>query len=633
MCGFVSIFNRNQIPVDPDMLMQMRDIITHRGPDDEGIYLDAHIGLGFRRLSMLDIEKGAQPLGNQSEDVWVVFNGEIYNYQELKLWLIDKGHEFYTRSDTEVLLRLYEEVGTECPKYLRGMFAFTIWDKRMQMMFSARDHFGIKPLYYSDTPDGYMIGSEIKSLFASGKLDREVEENALYHYLTFQYVPEPATMFKSINKLNAGHSMIITSDAVTIKPYYEVQFNPDTTSSLSDLVEEARSVITDSVRLHRNSDTQRGAFLSGGIDSSSLAALLQRLEPTKTFSVGFDLPGYSELDEARLTAGYLGTEHHEIRVSAKQYMDVLPSLLWHMDEPVADPSAVGLYFVSKLASEHVKMVFSGEGADEFFGGYNIYHEPHSLRFFNNIPDCMQRMAGYLSDLMPAGMKGKSFLERGSQSLEERFFGNAKIFADSEKNKLLSKRWIDTGMYIPTRSITSPLYDKARNYDPVTKMQYIDIHTWLRGNILMKADKMSMANSLELRVPYVDTEVFKFAATLPAMYNVTPNATKMLFREAMKDIVPSAVQSRKKLGFPVPIRVWLRNEWYDWAKQLIHTADVGQWLDKTYVLQLLEMHKEGKMDTSRKLWTILMFMLWHQIYIEQIYTFPLHGSSRFFGAVI
>lgn len=597
----------------------MKDIMKHRGPDDDGMYIDDNIGLGFRRLSMLDIENGAQPLGNQSEDIWLVFNGEIYNYQELKLWLIDKGHVFNTKSDTEVLLRLYEEVGTECPNYLRGMFAFTIWDKKQQMMFSARDHFGIKPLYYSDTPYGFMIGSEIKSLLASGKLVREVDEQAFYHYLTFQYVPEPATMFKSINKLNAGHSMIITSDTITIKPYYEVQFNTDNTRSLPELIEEARSVITESVRLHRNSDTRRGAFLSGGIDSSGLAALLHRLEPTKTFSVGFDIPGYSELDKARTTANYLGTEHHEVSVSADEYMSALPTLIWHMDEPVADPSSVGLYFVSKLASQHVKMVFSGEGADEFFGGYNIYHEPHSLRHFNYMPSYMQRMVGHLAELMPAGMRGKSFLERGSQPLEKRFFGNAKIFGDSEKSKLIAQHWMDTGLYSPTSSVTSPLYNKATHYDPVTKMQYIDIHTWLRGNILMKADKMSMANSLELRVPYVDTEVFKFAATLPTQYKVTPNATKMLFREAMKDIVPSSVQSRKKLGFPVPIRVWLKDEWYDWAKQLIHTSDVEQWLNKTYVLQLLEMHKAGKMDNSRKLWTILMFMLWHQIYIEESVT--------------
>ncbi|EXX87933.1 asparagine synthase [Paenibacillus darwinianus] len=616
MCGFVTVYNKNQALVSSDILQRMTDIIAHRGPDDQGIYVNDHVGLGFRRLSIIDIENGAQPLGNETQDVWLVFNGEIYNYRELREWLTAKGHQFRTQSDTEVILRLYEETGTDCPNYLRGMFGFTIWDKKRQLLFAARDPFGVKPVYYSETPYGYMIGSEIKSLFASGKLDREVNEDALYHYLTFQYVPEPATMFQSVSKLGAGHYMMIKDDKMTIKPYYSVQFNPDETRSFSDLAEEARVVLAESVGLHRNSDVPRGAFLSGGIDSSSLVGLLHRLEPTKTFSVGFDMPGYSELDEARKTAAYLGTEHHEIRISAQEYMDVLPALVWHMDEPVADPSAVGLYFVSKLASQHVKVVFSGEGADEFFGGYNIYREPHSLRMLQQLPDGLRKMTGFLAELMPAGMKGRSFLQRGSQTLQERFYGNAKIFADPEKKDVLSASFLADGFYRPTQAVTAPLYQKAEAYDDVTKMQYIDIHTWLRGNILMKADKMSMANSLELRVPFVDKEVFKFAAAIPTKYRVTPEATKVLLREAMKDVVPPDVQNRKKLGFPVPTRVWLRNEWYVWAKELIHTADVGKWINKSYALRLLELHKEGKTDASRKLWTLLVFMLWHQIYIEE-----------------
>ncbi|HUC91779.1 MAG TPA: asparagine synthase (glutamine-hydrolyzing) [Paenibacillus sp.] len=625
MCGFVTIYNRNQVPVSTDILQRMTDMIAHRGPDDEGIYTDGHIGLGFRRLSIIDIENGAQPLGNENRDVWLVFNGEIYNYRELREWLAGKGHVFHTKSDTEVILRLYEEVGTDCPNYLRGMFGFTIWDKKRQMLFAARDPFGIKPVYYSDTPYGYMVGSEIKSLFASGKLDREVNEEALYHYLTFQYVPEPATMFQSVSKLAAGHYMIIKEDTMTIRSYYSVQFHPDETKSFSDLVEEARAVMADSVRIHRNSDVPRGAFLSGGVDSSSLVGLLHRLEPTKTFSVGFDMPGYSELDEARKTAAYLGTDHHEIRISAQEYMDVLPSLVWHMDEPVADPSAVGLYFVSKIASQHVKVVFSGEGADEFFGGYNIYREPHSLRMLQQLPDGLRKMTGYLAELMPAGMKGRSFLQRGSQPLEERFYGNAKIFADPEKKEVLSASFIADGVYRPAQAVTAPLYRQAEAYDDVTKMQYIDIHTWLRGNILMKADKMSMANSLELRVPFVDKEVFKFAATIPTKYKVTPEATKVLLREAMKEVVPPDVQNRRKLGFPVPTRVWLRNEWYDWAKALIETANVGKWINKAYALRLLEMHRDGKTDASRKLWTLLVFMLWHQIYIEESMPAACRGS--------
>ncbi len=620
MCGFVTVYNKNQMPIDTENLQLMNGVIEHRGPDDRGLYAENHIGLGFRRLSILDIENGAQPLSNEDNDVWIVFNGEIYNYQELRAWLSELGHVFHTRSDTEVLLRLYEEVGTDSPRYLRGMFAYTVWDKKKQLLFAARDPFGIKPLYYCETPDGFLMGSEIKSFLASGRLTREVNEISLYHYLTFQYVPEPATMFKSIYKLAAGHTIVIQNDQMTICPYYEVEFIPDHSRSLSDMAEEARAVLQESVNIHRNSDVPRGAFLSSGIDSSSLAGLLHQFELTKTFSVGFDIEGYSELEAARRTADFLGTDHHEMLITSSDYLKALPSIIWHMDEPVADPSAAGLYFVSRLASQYVKVAFSGEGADEFFGGYNIYREPHSLRMFNYLPRGIRSMSGVLSDLMPSGMKGKSYLSRGSMPIEERFVGNAKIFTDKEKDTILTTSYLRTGQYTSSDFITAPLYEKAKQYDDVTKMQYIDIHTWLRGDILMKADKMSMANSLELRVPFVDTKVFEFAASIPSEYKVNTSSTKLLLREAMKDIVPPDVQHRKKLGFPVPTRVWLKNEWYEWARTLIYTADVGEWINKSAVLQLLEIHKEGRVDVSRKLWTILVFMLWHKIFIEDKYSF-------------
>lgn len=614
MCGFVTMYNKKNVPVDYMMLQEMTNVIGHRGPDDEGYHIKDCVGFGFRRLSIIDIENGAQPFSNLNKDITLVFNGEIYNYKELRDWLTNTGHIFFTNSDTEVLLKLYEEVGTDCPNYLRGMFSFAIWDSNKQQLFISRDPFGIKPLYYTETDDRFLFGSEIKSFLKDVDVNVEVDEDSLYHYLTFQYVPEPSTMFKSIKKLKAGHSMIIHNEKIMIMPYFEVNFNPQENRSFESLVEEARSVLTDSVKLHRNSDVSRGAFLSGGIDSSSIVAILQSLEPTKTFSVGFDMSGYSELDEARKTASILGTDHFEICITSKDYMESLPTLIWHMDEPVADPSAMGLYYVSKLASQHVKVVFSGEGADEFFGGYNIYKEPHSLRHFNYLHPQLRKFAGYISELMPENMKGKSFLERGSKELKDRFIGNAKIFSDKEKDSLLSNEFIQKKSFTSTGYITDPLYDKASHYDDITKMQYIDIHTWLRGNILTKADKMSMANSLELRVPFIDRDVFNFASTIPTKYRVNPQMTKVLLREAMKGIVPDDVQQRKKLGFPVPIRVWLKNEWYDWAKSLIETAPIEQWINKSYTLDLLAKHREGKIDASRKLWTILTFIIWHQTFV-------------------
>ncbi|SDT56105.1 asparagine synthase (glutamine-hydrolysing) [Paenibacillaceae bacterium GAS479] len=614
MCGIVAVYNRNGIPVNGELIQVMTDIIAHRGPDDAGHHVDGHIGLGFRRLSILDLEHGAQPLGSDESGVWLIFNGEIYNYVELREWLQGKGHRFHTQSDTEVILRLYEETGEQCVTYLRGMFGFVIWDKNQDLLFAARDPFGIKPVYYCETSAGYMISSEAKSLLASSMIDREVDGQSFYHYLTFQYVPEPATMFKGIHKLMAGHTMTIRNGMMKMEAYYTPTFNFDESRSFSDMAEEARSVLLDSVSKHRNSDVPRGAFLSGGVDSSSLVGMLQRLEPTQTFSVGFDEPGYSELELSARTAAYFGTDHQAISINAGTYLDELPNMVWHMDEPVADPSAAGIYFVSRLASQSVKVVFSGEGADEFFGGYNIYREPMSLQWITSMPKSMRKLAGHFSDLMPEGMKGKGFLARGSQSLQERYFGNAKIFLDQEKTFVLPKD-LSHG-YLPAQDITLPLYEQAVGYDDVTKMQYIDIHTWLRGNILMKADKMSMAHSLELRVPFLDTKVFEFASKIPTRYKISKQSTKLLLREAMKEFVPPDVQTRRKLGFPVPIRVWLRNEWYPWAKELIHSASNVPWIDRNNALRMLEDHREGKYDASRKLWTLLIFIIWYQMYIAR-----------------
>lgn len=616
MCGFVTLFKKNDAPVLQENVERMAQVMTHRGPDDAGCYVNNQVGMGFRRLSIIDLEHGAQPFPNEAEDIWLTFNGEIYNHLELKKWLEDKGHIFYTTSDTEVLLRLYEEVGEDCPRHLRGMFGFTIFDRRKNILFGARDPFGIKPIYWTETSNQFVFSSEIKCILEDEELPRTMNNQSLYHYLTFQYVPEPETMFQYVHKIPAGHCFKIENDQLNIQPYYVVEFNPDYSKPFSYFEEGIREVLRESVKIHRISDVPRGAFLSGGIDSSSLVALLQELEPTKTFSVGFDKEGYSELDLARSTAQYLGTDHHEIRVDAKTYLNNLPKLIWHQDEPLADPAAVGLYFVSYLASQHVKVAFSGEGADEFFGGYNIYREPQALRIFSMMPMWMRKFFGQMGSMLPEGIKGKNYLIRGSMPVEERFIGNAKIFTEEAKREILSQDLLSMGSFDTPQDVTRPIYNRIKDYDDVTKMQYVDIHTWLRGDILMKADKMSMANSLELRVPFVDLKVFEFAATIPTKYKIANGTTKYALREAMKDLLPPDVKMRKKLGFPVPIRVWLRNEFYPWAKETIETSQVDAYINKNTVLAMLEMHKEGKGDYSRKLWTILVFMVWHQIFVER-----------------
>ncbi|MGE7272936.1 asparagine synthase (glutamine-hydrolyzing) [Brevibacillus panacihumi] len=627
MCGIVSLYNKRQAPVQQETISAMTGVILHRGPDDDGFHLEENIALGFRRLSIIDVEGGHQPLFNETRDMWIIGNGEIYNYKELQQWLKDSGHIFQTDSDIETILHLYEEVGTDAPKHLRGMFGFTIWDGRKKRLFGARDHFGIKPLYYVETADSIGIASEIKSLLELPGLKREVNPTAFYHYLTFQYVPDPETMYKGIYRIPPAHSFIVEQDQITLERYWDVHFQPDEGKSFSYFVEGTRNIMLESIDKHRISEVPRGAFLSSGVDSSSIVAMLRTFEPVKTFSVGSDIPGYSELDFAKRTASFLGTEHYELVVNAQQYMDELPRLIWHQDEPVADPSAILLYFVAKLASEHVTVVLSGEGADEFFGGYNIYREPQSLKMFSGMPGWMRHSIGSLAEHLPDQVKGKNFLIRGSKTVEERFFGNALIFSEEMKRRVVMEDIANSSSYISPFSITKEIYKRASEYDDVTKMQYLDIHTWLRGNILMKADKMTMANSLELRVPFIDTKVFEFAATIPTKYKIANGTTKHVLREAMKDFLPAEIKSKKKLGFPVPTRTWLKNEFYQWAKELIFESKVDNLINKAYVLYMLDEHREGNADYSRKIWTILVFMLWHQIFIEQRYTFDPYVSPN------
>ncbi|NGQ94168.1 asparagine synthase (glutamine-hydrolyzing) [Brevibacillus sp. SYP-B805] len=625
MCGIVALFNKRQQPVQLDTISAMTNVILHRGPDDDGFHLEENIALGFRRLSIIDVAGGHQPLFNETKELWIIGNGEIYNYKELQKWLTERGHVFHTDSDIETILHLYEEVGFDAPKHLRGMFGFTIWDSRRKLLFGARDHFGIKPLYYTETADAIAVGSEIKSLLELPDVKREVNQTAFYHYLTFQYVPDPETMYRGIYRVPPAHYFVIEHDRIRTERYWDVAFQPDESKPFSYFVEGTRAILLESVDKHRVSEVPRGAFLSSGVDSSSIVAMLRTFEPVKTFSVGSDIPGYSELDYARRTAQYLGTEHHEIIVNARQYMNELPRLVWHQDEPVADPSAILLYFVAELASQHVTVVLSGEGADEFFGGYNIYREPHSLRMFAHMPGWMKRSLRQLAEKLPDHVKGKSFLIRGSKSVEERFFGNALIFSEELKAQVVMEDIFRSASYRSPLTVTEEIYRRASDYDDVTKMQYLDIHTWLRGNILMKADKMTMANSLELRVPFIDTKVFEFAATIPTKYKIANGTTKHVLREAMKEFLPPEIKTRPKLGFPVPTRQWLKDEFYQWAKELIFEAKVDELINKAFVLYMLDEHREGKADYSRKIWTILIFMLWHQIFIEQKYAFEPYVS--------
>ncbi len=608
MCGFCGYLNQRQ-DIDPALLAQMQDTMVHRGPDEEGSFTDRNLGLAFRRLRIIDLEKGSQPMGNEDETLWLVCNGEIYNYKELRQDLTAKGHSFRSRSDVEVILHLYEEYREGCLDKLRGMFSLVLWDKKEKTLFAARDRFGIKPFFYFYNGSTLAFASEAKALLEMPQVSREVEEASFAHYLTYQYVPEPATMFKDIYKLPAAHYFTCRAGERP-KPlrYWQASFAPQN-RPLPDLLAETRSLLQETVDLHLASDVPLGCFLSSGIDSSLTSALAAKRQPLSTFSVGYADTDYSELQEARATARFLATDHHEYVISPGDFLENLPRLVRHLDEPVADPAAISLYFVARLAAEKITVTLSGEGADEVFGGYGIYREPFSLAPYKKLPAFLRKALYRGSRLLPP-LPGKGYLARGYIPLEDRYFGNAFIFNQAEKTRLMAG-----GLKpLDPRLVTAPLYREAEEYDDVTKMQYIDIHTWMPGDILVKADKMTMANSLELRVPYLDHKLFEFTAQIPLKYKIRRRQTKYLLRQAFTDLLPPEVTNRPKKGFPVPTRLWLKEKKFQkHFHDLLADKRASRWLSQKAVRELYRQHREGRADNSRKLWTLLIFLTWLRVF--------------------
>ncbi|WP_026702619.1 asparagine synthase (glutamine-hydrolyzing) [Salibacterium aidingense] len=613
MCGFVGYIKDKREPVEAREKIQierMTEIIEHRGPDDIGYYMDEYIRFGFRRLSIIDIDGGCQPLSFENDRYWIVFNGEIYNYKELRRELKEQGCTFQTHSDTEVIAALFHMKKESAFVELRGMFSLLIWDKRAGTLYGARDAFGIKPFYYWEAEDGLYCASEKKSLFPA-KENNRVQGKGSHYYLNFQYVPEPYTMSAGIQKLEPGCYFRKKPEApLEIETYWKPSFQPVPSSEKQEK-DAVRTALREAVHLHMQSDVPVGAFLSGGVDSSAIAALAKEVHPgIKTFTVGFEREGYSEMEEAQATAEQLGVEHVSCLITPEEVIRELPALIWHMDDPVADPAAIPLYFVAREARKHVKVVLSGEGADELFGGYRIYQEPQALQAVSGLPGWAQSILKYAASRLPQGMKGKSFMERGTTPLEKRFIGNASLYSEAEKARLLT----DTKEIHSFEEITAPIYRQAASYSEVQKMQYMDLLTWLRGDILVKADRMTMAHSLELRVPFLDQQVFQAASRLNAARNVTRSTTKRVLREAMRGIVPDSVLYNPKLGFPVPIRHWLRHELYDWALRTIKESPVNHLFHKKEILRQLDEHARGKQDYSRRLWAVLVFIMWHHSFI-------------------
>jgi asparagine synthase (glutamine-hydrolysing) len=628
MCGLLAYFSTDADRVDHDTVTAVRDAqhcMRHRGPDEKESWSDSRAVFGFNRLSLIDVEHSHQPMPYADGRYRIAFNGEIYNYLELRAELAAAGATFATEGDTEAIVAGFHLWGEAVVPKLRGMFAFVIWDSQTNTVFGARDRFGIKPLFTARLADGGLaFGSEKKALLellGGSKAAGDVDPASLQHYLTLQYVPEPATMHRGIRRIESGTSFRVVDGELSTTRYFHPTF-PTQKVAKDDqqaLYDRIADVLDDSVRMHMRADVTVGSFLSGGIDSTAIAALAKRYNPKLlTFTTGFERDGFSEIDVAAESAAAIGVEHITKVVTPEEFADSIPLVVWYLDDPVADPALVPLYFIAREARKHVKVVLSGEGADELFGGYNIYREPLSLAAFEKMPAGVRRALGALSTKLPDGMRGKDLLRRGSIPLEQRYYGNARLFRDDELGFLRTRDADQSHV-----TVTRELYQRTRaaGYDDVTAMQYVDLFTWLRGDILVKADKMTMANSLELRVPFLDSEVFKVASTLPVDQRVTKETTKYALRRALEQIVPAHVLNRRKLGFPVPTRYWLAEPLHDWARQIITESQTDEWLDKTQVLAMLDAHRANQrsgspVDYSRKLWTLLVFMIWHGIFVEE-----------------
>ena len=601
----------------------------HRGPDDSGTWHDQDIVFGFNRLSIIDIEHSHQPLqwGPEGQDkrYSLTFNGEIYNYVELREELKELGYTFNTEGDGETIVVGFHHWGADVVNHLRGMFGFAVWDTVERRLFLARDQFGIKPMYYATTAAGTVFASEKKCILSMAEqigLTEELDVRAIAHYTDLQYVPEPESLHLNIRRLESGSSAFLSpggklEESRWFEPRFPVKQVP--AGSEDKVFAQIAEALEDSVAKHMRADVTVGSFLSGGIDSTAIATLAKRHNPDLlTFTTGFEREGYSEVDVAAESAEAIGVEHIVKVVSPEEFAAAIPKIMWYLDDPVADPALVPLYFVAAEARKHVKVVLSGEGADELFGGYTIYKEPLSLAPFDKVPSPLKKVLSKVGNAMPDGVRGKSLLQRGTMPMEDRYYGNARSFNYQQLERVLREvrpEW-------DHREVTAPIYAKSRDMDPVARMQHLDLFTWMRGDILVKADKINMANSLELRVPFLDKVVFEVAETLPYDLKISHGTTKYALRKAMERIVPAHVLHRKKLGFPVPLRHWLAGEeLYGWAKENIEASQTDHIFNKAEVLKMLEEHRVSMQtgsgpDHSRRLWTVLSFMIWHGIFVEK-----------------
>ena len=610
MCGFVGFIGH--VENDERVLKAMMDRIVHRGPDMGGTHIKDGVALGFRRLSILDLtEAGAQPMGNEDGSVFVVFNGEIYNFQELRAELEAAGHTFHCDADTEVLVHGYEEWGEGLVERLRGMYGFVVHDMRSGKLFGARDIFGIKPFYYYQTADGDLLfGSEIKSFLEHPGFEKAVNKKALRPYLTMQFPATDETFFAGVYKLPAAHCFTfdIASGRMDVRRYWDADFSDDNSKTFDEYVEECDRVVHESVATHRIADVKVGSFLSGGVDSSYIAACLM---PDKTFSVGFDYKDFNETNYAKELSDKLGIENYRKMVTADEFFEVLPQIQYHMDEPQSNLSSVPLWFLAQLAAEQVTVVLSGEGADELFAGYAYYEDVPSLaRFKRVVPRGIRRALGRFVADKPY-FKGRNFLLKAAEMPEKWFTGQAFVYRPDEIDDIVRPEYAGGP---DAFELCAPVYDRVQDFCDLSKRQYLDMNMWLPGDILLKADKMCMAHSLELRVPFLDKKVMEFAQHIPARFRVNENGNKQVVRHAANRVLPDEWATRPKKGFPVPLKFWLREQkYYDYVKEYFTAPWAEEFFDTSKLMQMLDDHFEGRALNQRKIYTALTFLIWYKRY--------------------
>ncbi|HJR58578.1 MAG TPA: asparagine synthase (glutamine-hydrolyzing) [Vicinamibacterales bacterium] len=633
MCGIAGFVDRSQgarKDADFALLHGMCDVIRHRGPDDEGIHVEGGVGLGMRRLSIIDLSTGHQPIHNEDESVWVVFNGEIYNYRALRTELERAGHRFYTASDTETIVHAYEEWGEECFAHFRGMFGIALWDRRTRTLWLARDRAGIKPLHYAEHAGRLFFGSELKSLIAAGAVDGAIDVESLDHYLSFLYTPRDRSIFKGVSKLPPGHLLRWQDGRFTVRAYWQVDVRESFRGTAEDAAQKLRTVLADAVSSHMVSDVPLGAFLSGGVDSSAVVGLMAETSdrPVKTFSIGFDEPEYDELEHARAVANHFGTDHHEF-VVRPDGLSILDQMIEHFDEPFADSSAIPTWYVSEMARRHVTVVLSGDGGDELFGGYDRYLPHPRVERFDRLPIPGRRLlASTVWPLLPHGAQGKNFLRHVARDADGRFLDSVALFRADEKAALYTPELRASLGGASAEATLGRRFTRFSALPPHSRMMRFDFETYLPEDVLTKVDRMSMAHSIESRVPLLDNEVIDFAASLPAHFKIHEGRRKHVLKEAVKGLLPPGILDRRKQGFGVPLGMWFRGRLTDVFADILGSARTRQrgYFQPAFLERLVHEHLSGRRDHTLRLWQLLVFELWHRQYIDSPAAPPMRAAG-------